>query len=238
MEKNVKEDNDYYLHLQGDMYEGRNKVKSIRSIKGGDKRQRGDRRGHDLGSTFQDDAQTPRLGYTETEPMASFRGPSAKRRGLATYPSHTRPTLTANAFPSGIDPQWWRGLSRAEMKAGPGATRKEIDAADKKIKYREKRRKQGTTLWGNVEDNLREALYRQRNGMRMCGTREYLVSEDITPKTSEGEDTEDQRRIDCQGVALGVLRRPKLQRRLSMLDVARVSNNAGRDVHTELQSNG
>lgn len=65
-------------------------------------------------------------------------------------------------FPSGIDPQWWVGKSRAEIKAGPFATKKQVRVVEGRLKYWQKKGKGKMRRLKAEEEKLRIGLRIQR----------------------------------------------------------------------------
>ncbi|CAI6230076.1 unnamed protein product [Periconia digitata] len=67
------------------------------------------------------------------------------------------------------DPQWWAGMSKAEMRAGPLATPAEIRGAGKDTKRKEKKTKEKEKEMTEKDAKLREGFKRQVLGLPIRG---------------------------------------------------------------------
>jgi hypothetical protein len=100
---------------------------------------------------------------------------SGKRLAELVYKSYTEeryalgvpPSCPARAFPSGIDPQWWVGLTKAKVRAGPlRDTKADLRKAEAELREAKKRRTANKML-KKQDRYLQETMKRKENGYRM-----------------------------------------------------------------------
>lgn len=104
--------------------------------------------------------------------------------GAECYAIGQGPLAIALPFPLPVDPQWWKGMSRAEIKAGPLAGSEDIKCAQKALKQQDTRKRRNPKPRNADRDNLNEALYRQKMGLSMDGARRYPTTT-TTPSNRE-----------------------------------------------------
>jgi hypothetical protein len=123
---------------------------------------------------------------------------SGKRLAELVYKSYTEeryalgvpPSYPARAFPSGIDPQWWVGLTKAEVRAGPlRESKADLRKAEAELREAKKRKGANKTL-KKQDQYLQETINRKENGYRMWDDKDnkpvQLGSAERSPSPSPG----------------------------------------------------